>query len=142
MHPMNRQPLPGAVWIPVSAGELVDKITILKLKCQHLQGAALRHVEQEYALLKALREQIGFDLSEETTESLAKVNAALWIVEDALRDHEARQDFGLQFTLLARQVYQLNDQRHELKQRINRGVGCVLQEEKAYLKYSKSSFDP
>ena len=53
MHPMNRQPLPGAVWIPVSAGELVDKITILKLKCQHLQGAALRRVEQEYALLKA-----------------------------------------------------------------------------------------
>ena len=117
---------------------LIDRV-ILEWSYKTKKGYPDLNNEEDLRVFESL---FGFDLSEETTESLAKVNAALWIVEDALRDHEARQDFGLQFTLLARQVYQLNDQRHELKQRINRGVGCVLQEEKAYLKYSKSSFDP
>ena len=142
MHSMDQQPLPGAVWIPVSIGELVDKITILKLKCRHLDGVAQQRVKQEYALLKILLEQVSPEISEETTESLEKVNAALWTVEDALRDHEARQDFGPQFTFLARQVYLLNDQRHELKRCINQQAKCMLQEEKVYPKYTDFSFKP
>ena len=133
MHPIDQQPLPGTVWIPVSAGELVDKISILRLKCQHLQGSALQHVEQECALLQDLLEKASLELLDESLEALARVNASLWSVEDALRDHEARQDFGPEFTRLARQVYLLNDQRHGLKRRINQHVNSVIQEEKSYV---------
>ena len=68
-------------------------------------------------------------------EALHRTNAALWEVEDALRDHERRQDFGASFVELARSVYRLNDERASLKKRINLAAGSLLVEEKSYAAY-------
>ncbi len=125
--------------VPVSAGELIDKISILAIKAEHFHDAEkLRHVQEELKLLKAVRDQ-AIQPSEqlsELTAQLKSVNAELWRIEDEIRDCERRQDFGPTFIELARAVYYTNDRRSEFKRQINALVGSTIVEEKSYTRYA------
>ena len=125
-------------WIvPVAAGELIDKITILRLKTERLQRpAALANVRHELQALDAVLNDAGPALGVEAvatlTDALQAINTQLWDVEDALRLLEADQRFDQEFIALARSVYQLNDKRAALKRQINEACGSSLIEEKSY----------
>jgi post-segregation antitoxin (ccd killing protein) len=124
--------------VPVSPGELVDKITILEIKAARIRDSAKRrHVDHELSLLAGARDaqlSAAPELAVLTAE-LKAVNERLWEIEDAIRDCERRQDFGPAFVALARAVYQNNDRRSDLKRRINALTGSDLVEEKEYAAY-------
>jgi hypothetical protein len=119
----------------VSLGELVDKITILDIKNEKLQGYALANVQRERQALRRTLDALPLEVEPALVEELRATNASLWSVEDALREHERRQDFGEAFVELARSVYRLNDRRAALKKRINLLAGSALIEEKSYAAY-------
>lgn len=121
--------------VPVSLGELVDKITILRIKARHLQGDALAHVQQELALLLQALEATGVSLDPALEAQLLEVNGQLWEIEDAIRDQERQRCFEQVFIDLARAVYRTNDRRAELKRQINERYGSTLIEQKSYSTY-------
>jgi hypothetical protein len=121
--------------MPVSAGEFLDKWTIVRIKSQRLgDPQKQRNVQKELALLEQFR-PLAWDensLLKPLLQQLQEVNERLWDVEDALRLCEQHQDFGSHFIDLARSVYRFNDQRSLLKQRINELLGSALVEVKSY----------
>jgi len=122
------------VSIPVSVGELIDKITILEIKDRKIADPGkLGNVRAELAQLRQIRARLP-RLSEIATpeRELQSVNTRLWEVEDDLRELEARADFGARFVELARSVYKLNDRRAALKYAINLATGSTIVEEKSY----------
>lgn len=125
--------------VPVSPGELLDKITILRIKSARMQDAAkLVNVRRELELLEKTWRAVlpaGVDLRGEE-QALESVNARLWDVEDLLRDQEAEKRFDEKFIELARAVYFTNDERAAIKKRINLKLGSALVEEKSYRPYS------
>ncbi|MBE5316575.1 MAG: hypothetical protein H4O13_14375 [Xanthomonadales bacterium] len=127
---------PGsALMIEVGAGELIDKITILRIKRERITDAAKRHnVVHELGVLEAAgRQHLSPSAELARLESeLQAINEALWQVEDDIRDCEARADFGEAFIALARSVYRLNDQRAAIKRAINLHCGSGIIEEKSY----------
>ena len=123
------------VHIPVSIGELIDKITILQIKASRFQGEALAHVQRELDLLEKVRHDAGVSLPEGLEQELAAINGKLWTIEDAIREREAACDFGERFIELARSVYRCNDQRAAVKRQINASTGSSLVEEKSYSSY-------
>ena len=125
--------------VPVSVGEVVDKVTILEIKEQRISDAA--KVANVKAELEALRPLVtggvfDSDMVVELTNALRGVNGELWDIEDNIRAEEAAGRFGDRFVELARAVYVTNDRRAELKKRINLAVGSDLVEEKSYQDYS------
>ncbi len=121
--------------VPISPGELLDKLTILRIKAVRIADAAKRaNVARELALLEAIwRTEVPDGAAlREAEDGLARVNAALWEVEDALREREAAQRFDAEFVALARSVYRHNDERAALKRRVNERLGSTLIEEKSY----------
>ena len=123
--------------VPVAAGELIDKITILRLKEERLQRQeALANVRRELQALEAVLNEAVPALSTDEviplTDALQAINTQLWDVEDGLRLLEAEQRFDQELVALARSVYQLNDQRAALKRQINETCGSSLLEEKSY----------
>jgi hypothetical protein len=123
---------------PISAGELIDKITILRVKATRIGDPAKEaNVRAELALLEetAARELAGSPDLERLTDELTQINAALWDIEDGKRDHERRQDFGPSFVALARRVYIDNDRRAAVKRAINALAGSEIVEEKSYKPY-------
>jgi hypothetical protein len=118
--------------IPVSVGELVDKLTILTLKQIHVRGDALEHVNQEYQLLQEIFLTVSERIPIELSAELRVVNAKLWQVEDEIRACDRRNDFGPSFIALAQSVYRLNTRRSEIKRAINIASGSLLIEEKCY----------
>ena len=127
------------ILVPVSPGELLDKITILRIKSARMNDAAkLANVHHELQLLErtwAAAVPVGADLAGEERE-LEEVNGRLWDVEDRLRDQEAEKRFDADFTELARAVYFNNDERAAIKKRINTKLGSALVEEKSYRPYT------
>ena len=123
------------VQIPVSVGELVDKITILKIKADRFSGEALSNVQRELALLEGVLKGCGVDLPTELVDALSGINRQLWAIEDAIREQEANACFDDRFIALARSVYRCNDQRAALKRQINTTTGSQLMEEKGYAAY-------
>ena len=125
--------------VPVSWGELLDKIAILEIKRHRLHAApALANVERERAALwPALTlEPAGLPAGlSELRAALAAVNQRLWTIEDRIREKEAAQNFGADFVALARSVYRENDERGRIKQAINVLLGSGLREEKQYSAY-------
>jgi tetratricopeptide (TPR) repeat protein len=127
------------ILVEVSAGELADKVTILQIKNERISDEAkLAHVRNELGVLserwdKILTESPGV---QETFERLREVNEALWEIEDRIREHEGRADFGPQFVELARSVYRRNDERARLKREINDQTGSRLVEVKSYGEYA------
>ena len=126
---------PPPILAPISLGELIDKITILDLKNERLQGPALANVQRERDALHQTLASLQRSVDPALVEALHHTNASLWEVEDQLRDHERQQDFGATFVALARSVYRLNDERASLKKRINLEAGSLLVEEKSYAAY-------
>lgn len=125
------------VLAPVSIGDLLDRITILEVKSRFAEGPALAHVQAELGALGATWSAAGLPADVPERTALAEVNAALWDVEDQLRQHEARGDFGAAFVALARRVYHLNDRRAALKRAVNLGLGSELVEEKVLPRYPR-----
>ena len=121
---------PGScgVEIPVPVADLLDRILILRIKVGCVEGPARGHVQRELAELEA-RWTFG-EVPE--TRRLEAVNRELWDVEDALRGHETRADFGPQFIERARSVYRLNDERARLKRAVNERLGSALIEVKTF----------
>lgn len=122
------------ILVPTSPGELIDKLTILRLKTERITDAGkLTNVRREKELLERTAGAIPVtaDLTALWDEMYA-INAALWVIEDAVREHEKAQDFGPAFVALARAVYVTNDRRAEVKKRINLLLGSALSEEKSY----------
>jgi len=125
--------------VPVSWGELLDKMTILEIKAERLKTLpARKHVDKEYRLLHRIGvEVISSPAVATLLDQLKQVNERLWDIEDAIREQEAARRFGSAFIELARSVYKMNDQRAAIKRRINERLRSELVEEKSY-----SSFIP
>jgi hypothetical protein len=123
--------------IPVSVGELIDKLSILqvkKLKITNPEG--LKYVSEEFELLYNQSETY-FQVSELKSlyESLTEVNSTLWDVEDKLRVFESEKKFDQEFIELARKVYYTNDERFRLKNKINSITSSEIREVKDYKPY-------
>jgi Family of unknown function (DUF6165) len=126
------------VLVPVSPGELLDKITILRIKVARIQDAAkLANVKLELSLLEQTWKDSGADAHDVALDerALENINGQLWDIEDRIRDKEARQTFDREFIELARAVYICNDERAAIKKRINLQLGSRLIEEKSYKQY-------
>jgi uncharacterized protein DUF6165 len=124
-------------------GELMDKITILEIKSERIKNPSqLENILRELEALRAVRlRDIERAMLDKLSAELKRVNAKLWDVEDAIRDCEARSDFGEPFIELARMVYQLNDERSRLKKAINLGSGSRIIEEKSYRSFQREGCD-
>lgn len=120
--------------IPVSVGELIDKMTILRIKSEKISDPEkLVNVREELRQLSETRATLGvLTAAVEIERDLEDINLQLWDVEDRLREMETRQDFGTDFVEAARSVYKLNDERARLKYEINRRSGSHIIEEKSY----------
>jgi hypothetical protein len=126
------------ILVPIAPGELIDKITILEIKNERIEDAAKRaNVRLELVALSEVRDAAVPASAElrELTAALKSVNETLWEVEDDIREHERREDFGPGFVELARSVYKTNDRRAALKRDINTLLGSALVEEKSYAPY-------
>ena len=124
--------------VPLSPGELLDKITILRIKVARIQDAGkLANVKLELSLLEQTWKDSGAAAHDVALDerALENVNARLWDIEDRIRDKEARQTFDREFIELARAVYICNDERAAIKKRINLQLGSRLVEEKSYKQY-------
>ncbi len=124
--------------VPVSPGELLDKITILRIKSLRMSDPKkLSNVRLELDALEQIWSSsayAGIDI-EGDVHALLAVNERLWSIEDDIRDKERAQDFGADFVRLARAVYMENDERAAIKRRLNLQLGSALVEEKSYREY-------
>lgn len=114
--------------VPVSIGELLDKITILQIKSEHTGS---RFVHKELYDLTKIAQELGV-YKKEYLDQLLEVNRKLWAVEDELRDHEKRFVFDDEFVRLARSVYVTNDKRSRIKKEINEETNSEYSEVKLY----------
>ena len=124
--------------VPISPGELIDKITILEIKSQRMTDAAkLHNVRTELSLLTETWKASAYSATDISTEwaGLRDVNGKLWDIEDRIRDQEREGRFDAQFIELARAVYVTNDERAAIKKQINLRLGSTLVEEKSYADY-------
>ena len=125
--------------IPVSWGELIDKITILEIKSKRLSDhIATENVLKELSMLQAIANAVveNDPAVAALKADLLAVNLALWDIEDHIRDKELQQAFDAEFIELARSVYFQNDRRAMLKKQMNMALKSELVEEKSYKKYS------
>ena len=123
------------VYAPISVGELIDKITILKIKSNLITDSnKLINIEKELQSLEELKDELNLDLDrvEPLQSQLYKVNLELWHIENYKRECEKNQTFGDDFVNTARQVYLKNDLRAKIKKDINILVGSTIVEEKSY----------
>lgn len=121
--------------VEVSVGEVIDKITILEIKERRISDPGkLANVRAELATLNGTLDGVLRPTPEldRLRRELHDINAALWDIEDEIRECEAAGDFGPRFIELARAVYFTNDRRAAVKKQINLTVGSRLVEEKSY----------
>ncbi|MBV6631407.1 MAG: hypothetical protein KI792_00090 [Alphaproteobacteria bacterium] len=124
--------------VPVSIGEVIDKITILEIKEERITDAA--KVENIRLELSMLRETIASEIGDDAElpqlhAKLKGINEELWVIEDDIRDKERAKTFDDEFVRLARAVYVTNDRRAAVKREINEHFGSTLVEEKSYAAY-------
>jgi hypothetical protein len=127
--------------VPVSWGELLDKLTILEIKrARILAPAAQRNIALEHGLLHAVGAPVlARPDVRRAVGRLRRINMGLWRVEDAIRREEAAARFGPAFIRLARAVYRLNDRRAALKRHINTLLESTLVEEKSYAAFTAAA---
>ena len=126
------------ILVPVSPGELLDKITILRIKAARMTDATkVANVRLELDLLEQTWRDSGAAIAAVAADeaALQRVNEALWDIEDKIRDKELAQQFDAEFIELARAVYVTNDERAAVKKRINVALGSRIVEEKSYKPY-------
>ena len=124
--------------VPVSPGELLDKITILRIKSSRMSDAQklanvrveLKVLEETWSTSPYAKSDIAADVN-----ALLQVNERLWVIEDDIRDKERAHAFDGEFIRLARAVYFENDERAAIKRRINSKLGSTIVEEKSYAEY-------
>ena len=124
--------------VPVSVGEVIDKITILQIKLVHISDIRKKvNVQTELDALLPLVSGDAFDNDQMQAliAELKSVNEALWVIEDDIREKEAAKSFDKEFIRLARAVYITNDRRATIKKEINLMSGSALTEEKSYESY-------
>tara|TARA_Y100001935_G_scaffold77613_3_gene64833 strand:+ start:2132 stop:2521 length:390 start_codon:yes stop_codon:yes gene_type:complete len=125
--------------IPISFGELIDKLTILEIKKSKITNKEkLKKIQLEYELLNKKYQTILNDRKELQVfyEALLKVNNKLWEIEDKIRIFENNKEFNDEFIDLARSVYKSNDERFAIKNDINKTFDSEIQEQKEYENYS------
>ena len=125
--------------IPISLGELIDKITILRIKSNKINSnEAQKNIRSELEKLEhILNTKISINNNLKNFEiKLSKINQTLWDIEDQLRGKEREKKFDKNFISLARMVYYKNDERAKIKRMINKSFGSELIEEKSYTQYS------
>ncbi len=121
--------------VEVSNGEIIDKLTILKIKIEKIDDPAkLENLRREHEVLSKAAGSI-MDEADPLFVKLLDINRELWGIEDRIRDLERRGEFGQEFIDTARSVYFTNDKRSEVKREINLSTGSNLIEEKSYEKY-------
>jgi hypothetical protein len=128
----------NTISVPVSFGELIDKLTILEIKDARIGDAARRaNVRTELDLLASTWEAAPASRTDIAAERarLRAVNEALWDIEDHIRLKEKARAFDAEFIELARSVYIRNDERAAIKREINQKLGSTLVEEKGYQEY-------
>lgn len=126
------------ILVPISPGELIDKITILQIKSERMSDAAkVANVRTELALLEQTWSRSGHATARIEAEwaALKRINEKLWVIEDDIRDKERARAFDAQFIELARAVYVTNDERAAVKRQINTLLGSRIVEEKSYKEY-------
>jgi Lhr-like helicase len=126
------------IHVPISPGELIDKITILEIKSERITDAAkVANVRTELALLENTWRDCAHSTSDIDAEwtALKRINAQLWDIEDRIRDKERARTFDQEFIELARAVYVTNDERAAVKREINAKLGSRIVEEKSYARY-------
>lgn len=127
--------------IEVSNGEIIDKLTILEIKLKEISDPEkLANIQKEYDSLKLVVDQIYNEADDYRElnvlhEDLYNVNKTLWNIEDLIRECERQESFGEDFVELARSVYYTNDDRSEVKKKINLLTGSLFVEEKSYEEY-------
>ncbi len=127
------------IHVPVSPGEVLDKITILEIKSERIADAEkLANVKRELELLQASwREHVDEDETVKRIHAEMKaINEELWEIEDDIRDKEKAREFDEVFIKLARAVYVTNDKRANAKKDLNLYLGSEIVEEKSYQDYS------
>ena len=125
--------------VPISLGELIDKITILRIKSNKINSnEAQKNIRLELEKLEhILNETMSINTNLKNFEiKLSKINQTLWDIEDQLREKEREKKFDKKFISLARMVYYKNDERAKIKRMINKNFGSELIEEKSYTQYS------
>ena len=126
------------ILVEVSVGELFDKISILEIKQEKIKGTEkLKFINEEHSILKdQLNKNVKSDQKlNELFETLKKINAKLWIIEDDKRQCENDKDFTEKFIKLSRDVHFLNDERAKIKLEINNLSGSKIKEIKEYTNY-------
>lgn len=126
------------ILVPISPGELIDKITILQIKSERMSDPAkVANVRTELELLEATwRNSAHATVSIEAEwAALKRINEKLWAIEDDIRDKECARAFDAGFIELARAVYVTNDERAAVKRQINTRLGSRIVEEKSYKEY-------
>jgi Family of unknown function (DUF6165) len=124
--------------VPISPGELLDKITILRIKSTRMSDPEkLANVRMELQALEETWRGSPYAKPgiEADVNALLEVNERLWVIEDDIRDKERAQAFDAEFIRLARAVYFENDERAAIKRRINLKLGSSIVEEKSYAEY-------
>ena len=126
------------ILVEVSVGELLDKISILEIKQEKIKNTEkLKFINEEHSILKdQLNKNVKSDQKlNELFETLKKINAKLWIIEDDKRQCEKDKDFAEKFIKLSRDVHFLNDERAKIKLEINNFTGSKIKEIKEYTNY-------
>jgi hypothetical protein len=126
------------ILVPVSPGEVLDKITILRIKAARMSDAAkLANVRRELELLERTWRESPYGRADVASDeaALQAVNERLWDIEDRIRDKERARAFDATFIELARAVYIENDERAAIKKRVNVALGSKIVEEKSYASY-------
>lgn len=129
---------PKTITIEISPAEVIDRLTILRIKLERMTGEAkLANIRSELEGLEQARRKDIPDTPEIATldRDLEAINARLWDLEDDIRGCERRGDFGPRFIELARAVYRINDERARIKREINQLLGATIVEEKSYTPY-------
>ncbi|VAW71505.1 hypothetical protein MNBD_GAMMA10-2266 [hydrothermal vent metagenome] len=127
------------ILIPISPGELLDKITILEIKAERIDSSEKKaNVKRELSMLNKVWSDAVTEDGQltELRKQLKSVNESLWVIEDDIRDEEHARRFTERFIELARSVYVTNDQRANIKKRINQHLKSDIVEEKSYQDYS------
>ena len=122
----------------ISAGELLDKISILEIKLSKINNKnSLLEINKEYKVLKSAKKTniVTSDKIEHLIKEIKKTNLDLWNIEDKIRICEKNKDFGQEFIKLARSVYINNDKRAKIKSEINNETGSNIKEIKQYTDY-------
>jgi len=125
--------------VPVSPGEVLDKITILEIKSERMSDPEkVANVRVELVLLQETWAENIRDTDDihDLHDQLKEINEALWEIEDDIRDKERAKEFDARFIELARAVYVTNDRRSQVKKELNLHLGSEIVEEKSYQDYS------